>query len=321
MIEIILLALISGLSIYGLYWIYNKYEDQDDVKKMVAVFLAIIVVLMSSFLVFSATTREIAMGQAAENQSILSILLGMSGGGYSPYIKESWGGGQGPEQDFDWDGIKNAWDQDADNDGINDAWEHGTRFNPFQPDVGIKDFEIRWITDDEVHVRCYSVQDFTGFDCKITLYLDNIIQQEKSFSYMADFYVDVDPEKQYTLEVKVDGTESNYANKVNNIYSYTIPAGIYGVLGRWYSNLESTLQGVIRNNPLFYAANAFGMIENLFRQGIMGIPLFLWILIIAAVLAIVLINRRRRKKGKPPLLSFGRKKERFEKGSTRIQLY
>lgn len=312
---------ICAFSVFFIWYIYNRDEGENDTKKMMVILIAIIVVLSTCFMIVDVETRNIALGQQAENQSILAILLGLTGGGYSPYIPSSWGG-TNPDQDFDFDGIPNKWDEDADNDKVNDAWEHGTRYNPYQPDVGIKDFEIRWITDDEVHVRCFSVQDLTGFDCTITLYLDNIIQQEKPFSNSADFYVKVDPDKQYTLEVKVDGVESAYANKMNNLYSYTIPAGVYGELGRWYTNLENELQNVIRNNPFFYAANAFGMIENLFRQGLLGIPLFLWILIAAIIITLWLINRRREGKGKKPLFSFGRKKkESYEPGTVKILGY
>jgi len=321
LMPLILLAAIGAFSIGMLYYIYNRYDDEDGAKKTVYILLSIMVVSSTIFVVFDVHTRDIALGVEGQNQSTLQILLGIIGGGYSPYIKESWGG-TGSEQDFDWDGIKNIWDEDADNDGVIDSFEYATRFNPFQPDIGIKKMETMWEDSTTIKIKVYSVQDVTGLDSVVTLYKNNIIQDEKEFDDMVEFRLKVNPNIQYTFEVKADGVESNYANRVNNIMSYTVPVGIIGVIGKWYFDLEHELQGIIRNNPLFWAANEFSFLENLFREGLAGIPLIVWIIAIIAIV-VYAIYRRRKSKGKGNIFDrFRKKKEnKYPPGATRIQIF
>ena len=102
--SILLLLGIAVFSVYGIYRIYNKYDDEDEIKKTMTTLLAVVIVMMTVFMVYDVSTREIALGVEGQNQTTLQILLGLTGGGYSPYIKESWGG-TGSSQDFDFDGI------------------------------------------------------------------------------------------------------------------------------------------------------------------------------------------------------------------------
>jgi hypothetical protein len=46
--EIIFLVLICGLGIAGIYYIYNRYEDEDDIKKLAALFMGLLIVLSSA---------------------------------------------------------------------------------------------------------------------------------------------------------------------------------------------------------------------------------------------------------------------------------
>ena len=320
MLSVILLVGIGVLSVAGIYMVYNKFDDDNDIKRTITTLLAVVIVLTTIFMVYDVKTREIALGVGGQNQATLAILLGMTGGGYSPYIKESWGGTDF-DDDFDFDGIKNGWDDDADNDGVLDSYEYVTRFNPFQPDLGIKKMEVRWDSDTTVTVKCYSVQDITGLQTVIKLYKNNIIVSEKEFQEITSFTFGVTPNIQYTFEAHVTGVESNYANKANNLLSYTVPVGVMGIIGQWYYDIENQLQGIIRNNPLFYAANEFSFLENLFRGSLAGIPLFVWVIIIVAII-IFLWYRARHLKGKPPILSFGRKKKpEYKPGTIKISRY
>ena len=320
LLELLLLTAIGGFSVGMLFYIYKRFDDEDGAKKSIYILLTVMIILSTVFVVFEVHTRDIAMGVEGQNQTTLQILLGIIGGGYSPYIKESWGG-TGTEQDFDWDGIKNIWDEDADNDGVIDSFEYATRFNPFQPDIGIKKMETMWEDDDTIKIKVYSVQDVTGLETVVTLFQNNIIEDEQEFDDMVEFRFTVNPNTQYTFEVKVDGIESNYANKVNNIMSYTVPVGIIGVIGQWYYDLENQLQGIIRNNPLFYAANEFSFLENLFREGLAGIPLIVWIIIIVLVI-VYLIYRIRKKDNKKSFFDRFRKREKkYPPGTTKIEIY
>ena len=315
-----LLLLIGVLSVAGIWYIYSRMEEGDDFKKAITILMAVVVVLLTVFMVFDAQTQDMALASSEYNKATLAILLGWTGS-YSPYIVESWGGTE-PEQDFDFDGVKNLWDSDADNDGVPDYLEYGTRFQPYQPDIGILDMEVKWVNEDQLSVRVYSVQDMTGLDASITVMLDSIVYAEGDFTQVNDFTIGVDSSRQYTLEFKVDGIESNYANKINNFISYTIPPGVTGEIGRWYSDLENTIQGIIRNSPLYEVTNGFGVFEQAIRGFLANFPLFLWVATIFLIVFAWWYNKRRIRKGKPPLLSWGRKKEdRYEKGTTRIQLY
>ena len=317
-----MLLLIGIVSVAGTWYIYSKSDDEDSLKKTMALFLALIIILSTVFMIYDTGTREMAMGAESQNQSILAILLGWTSGGYSPYIKESWGG-TGPYQDFDYDGIKNEWDEDADNDGVNDAFEYPTRFNPYQPDIGIKDMDLLWISDSRIMVRVEPIdQGLYTIDVAVKIYVDNIMKDSSGFYDTVEFTIDVVPFQQYTLDVMVEGRESIYANQANNLMSYTVPAGILGEFGKWYSDIENTIQGIIRNSPLFYAANEFSFLENLFRETFASIPIFIWIVVAAAVIPFWLWARRRKKKGKPPLFSFFRKKKpKYEKGVIKVQVY
>ena len=316
---VVLLLAIGILSVVGINYIYKKYDTSEDLKKAIAVMLAIIILLTTVYMIFDVKTRDIALSTGESNRATLAILLGLTQGGYSPYIKESWGGTQ-PNQDFDFDGIKNMYDHDADNDKVPDAWEYPTRFNPFQPDIGIKDMKVMWTENGGMIIRAYPVEDITGNAAQVTLFINDKIQGTKPFFTTAEFHIE-DASHVAKLELKVDGTESEYANKANNVLSYSIPLGITGQIGVWYSDLENEIQGVIRNNPLFYANNGFSVIENMLRGTIASVPLFIWMIILTVIVVGLIWYVRRMKKGKPPLFSWGRKKEEYSQGTVKIQRY
>ena len=324
MITILLLVATGILSIAGIWYIYNKANDEETTKKYLTLFIALIVILSTSFMILDAHTRDIAMGTQNQNDVTLALLLGWTSGGYSPYIKESWGG-TGPEQDFDYDGIKNSYDADADNDGVVDAWEYPTRFNPFQPDIGIKQIQVRWDDKDHIRIAATPVIDITGVSFTVTLYVNNELQNTEAYQYGEGFVFsfEVDPDKTNTIELICNGEESEYANKVNNLISYTIAGGVLGTIGQWYYDIENELAGVIRNNPLFQSTNAFSTLENGFRSILATVP-FLWIIIPLILIGLyVYINHRRKKKGKPPLFSKWKNKNNHEyrSGDAVIKMY
>ncbi len=322
MITWFMLLAIGVLSVGGIYYIYREYEHSDNLKKAIVVLLIAVVVLTTVFMIVDVKTRDVAVSTGQQSQATLAILLGFSEGGYSPYIKETWGG-TGPEQDFDLDGIKNKWDADADNDGVEDHFEPPTRFNPYQPDVGIKDLDVRWLSEDEIQIKAVSVDDIVGTGSKVTLYVNDNNVETKTFTNTVYFTVNERLEAT-KIELRVEGMESEYANKANNVISYTIPASVTGEIGVWYSNLETDVQGVIRNNPLFYADNGFSYIENLFRGAVADVPLFIWVAILTLVVIVLIWYVRRMKKGKGGLLDRFRKKKKkkeYPEGTTKIKVY
>lgn len=316
----ILLLIIGVLSIVGIIYVYKQYDDDENIKKAMVIMLAVIIALTTIYMVFDAKTREIALSTGDQSSATLAILLGFTQGGYSPYMKETWGG-TGPEQDFDFDGIKNMWDTDADNDFVEDYYEYPTRFNPFQPDVGITKVEGLWVDENTLKIRATPVEDIVGTGSMITLYVNDQIQEQKTFGNPVTFIID-DYQLVSKIDLRVQGMESDYANKANNLYSYSIPYGAMGEFGVWYSNLENTIEGIIRNNPLFYANNAFSLIENLLRQTIANIPLVVWLGVLTAVVVIMFIYIRRKTKGGGGSFfgKFGKKKE-YEPGTTKIEVY
>ncbi len=319
------LLFIAVIAIAGIWYIYKKEEDEEYTKKAMAILLAIIVGLSAVFMVFDAQTRSIALATNEQNDLTLAILLGWNHGGYSPYIQNSWGK-TGPDDDFDWDGIKNSHDQDADNDGVIDANEpmSSMRFNPYQPDMGIQNIGFQWIDGNTIKINAEPVDDITGLDFTVTLFVNNIIKDQESYYYNTniEFTVDVDPSINNIIELRSEGRESNYANKANNLISYTIPSGVTGVVGQWYFNIENELQGIIRNSPLFQTNTAMSGIESLFRSSVAGVPLFLWIIIIILSVLVLFWLTWRKKKGKPPLFKKLRgKKKKYDPGTAVVRLY
>lgn len=320
--EIILLLILSAFSIIGLWCIFNKYNDTDEVKKIAAVFIGVMIIGSTVFLIFSAETRNIAMMNGEQTQSTIDILLSWNHGGYSPFVKTSWGG-TGPNENFDWDSLINQYDPDADNDGVEDYKEFPLRFNPYQPDIGIQDVGIQWIDDDTIKVIATPVTDITGLDFTVTLFVNNKIQEYQSYEYLTNemtFVVDIDPSERNIIELRSEGEESDYANQANNLVSYTIAAGVTGVIFQVYYDIENQLQGVIRNSPLFQSTNGvFSSFENLFRNTLAGIPLVVWIGIVFTIIVLLFVSWRRRKKGKPSL--FRRKKGNNQPGDIGIKFY
>jgi len=282
--------------------------------------MGVMIVGSAMFLFFSIETRNVALMNGEHTQSTLDILLSWNHGGYSPYVKESWGK-TGPEDDMDWDGIKNAWDPDADNDMVEDLNEYPTRFNPFQPDIGISDVGFKWVDEDTIKIYAQPVEDITGVDFTVTLYLNDKIQEYQQYEYLTNemiFIVDIDPDQRNIIEVRSEGTESEYANKANNLVSYTIAAGAMGSIGQIYYDLENEVQGVIRNSPLFQSNDGFfSAFENLLRNTLAGVPLLYWIIIILIVFTVLVIRWRRQRKGKRTW--FAKKKNRDS--DVKIQLY
>ena len=328
MIEIYILGFICLISLAGLYYIYNKYDDMDNTKRLAALFVGLLVLLSSLFVIYSVNTRDIAMMTGEQNEATLAILLGWNQGGYSPYVKESWGG-TGPNDDFDYDGIKNSYDHDADEDYVADIHEpmDSMRFNPYQPDVGIKDMSVKWLEADKIKivVTPTSCQDAVDLDWTCTLYLNNDVQEVQTYDYLTNeltFIIDnIDSDQRNEIELRSEGTESEYANQANNLISYTLPAGVSGEIGKWYYDLENELQGVIRNSQLFQSTNGFfSTFENLFRNTIAGVPLIVWISILAALIVLVIWLVRRQQKGKGPLIG-GKKKKDYAPGTVKVKFY
>lgn len=317
------LLFIAGLSVAGILYIYKKEADEEYTKKAIAILLAIVISLSAVFMIFDAQTRSIALATNEQNDLTLAILLGWNYGGYSPYVQESWGN-TGPNDDFDWDGIKNSLDADADGDGVEDYFEQPTRFNPFQPDIGIQNIGFQWIDENTIRIEAEPVQDITGIDFTVTLFVNNILKDQKSYSYNTniDFTVDVDPTINNVIELHSEGKESNYANKANNMISYTIPSGVMGAFGQWYFDLENQIGGIIRNSPLFQSATAMSGIESLFRSSIAGLPLFVWFIIIILLVIVSFWLMWRKKKGKPSLFKKLReKKKKHTPGTVVVRSY
>ncbi len=312
MIIALLLLIICGISIAGIWLIYDRSESDESFKKMIAIFLAVIVALSTLFLVYDSQTRGIAFGG---DDPVW---------GYSPY-NENWGG-TGPEDDFDFDGIKNAWDQDADNDEVWDSYEYLTRFNPYVPDLGIRRVGFMWTTDTDLRIHVEGVTRLYDTECTIILYKDSVELERKTFKDEVDFFLEVNQQVIYMLDLKLvdlDGVEALYSNKANNFISFTFPGPILMTFGQWYFDISNEIEGVIRNLRLFGIPNPqLNEIESLIRAFFAAIPLFGWIALFVAIGLIVWIRYRRKKRGKPPLLRrwFG-KKEKYAKGTTKIQLY
>lgn len=320
MSEIILIA-IGILSVAGIWYVYHKDESDDSLKKTMTILLAIVIVMCTVFMVFDARTRDIALATGESNDLTLALLLGWNNGGYSPYIMDSWGGTD-PDDDFDRDGIKNAWDQDADNDGIADVHEPLTRFNPYEPNYGIQKMEIQWLSNTSIIVRCTPVERTTVYVQYATLYLNNIQNEKKTFNNVIEFNLIVDPASYNTIEVKIEGTQSDFANRADDYRSYIIPAAVWGSLGQWYADADLELQGIIRNNPWFQSSSQLSVLDSIFRDSLAGIPLIFWIALIIIIALLLFIRWRRIKKGKPPLLSWGRKKPReYVPGTKIIRFY
>ena len=313
MIVALLLLVISGISIAGIWLIYDRSESDASFKRMIAIFLAIIVALSTLFLVYDSQTRGIAFNDDTSTEW-----------GYSPY-NENWGG-TGEEDDFDFDGIKNAWDQDADNDEVWDNFEFMTRFNPYVPDLGIKQIGFMWISDTELQIHVESIDRLYDSECTIILYKDSIEVDRKTFKDEVTFSLTVNQQVIYMLDFKLDdldGVEALYANKANNMMSYTFTGPGLIVFGQWYFDIENYFEFAIRNLRLFGAPNPeMNAIESMLRTFFAIIPLFGWVALFVAIGLIIWIRHRRKKKGKPPLFRWFRKKPpKYEKGSTRIQVY
>jgi hypothetical protein len=323
------LLFIGILSIAGIYYIYKKDYDEDKTKKYLAVLLAMIIVLSASFLYVDAKTREIAMMTGEQNEATLAILLGWNQGGYSPYIKESWGG-TGPDDDFDYDGIKNSYDHDADEDYVADIYEpmDSMRFNPYQPDVGVSDVGVKWLTDSQIKIIATptSCQDAVNLDWTCTLYVNDVVKEVKHYDYLTNelvYVVEIDPDIKNIIELRSEGMESEYANKANNLVSYTIPSGVMGDIGQWYYDLENEVQGIISNNPLYQSTNpVFSTFENMLRNTVAGVPLVVWLGLIILLIVINIWLLKRKKEGKKSLLNFwSKKKKKYRPGDLVIKRY
>jgi hypothetical protein len=317
-----LLIIICIISVGGIIYVYKNYNDADTLKKAMVVMLALILIMMTFFMVIDIKTRDIAMAQGENQQATLAILLGWTRGGYSPYYPQTWGG-TGPDDDFDRDGIPNKIDNDADGDGILDSREMPTRFNPYQPDIGIEDIKVMWIDEETLKIKVTPVTQITDTNHRVKLYINDETHSTKQFYTEVTFTVN---NAQFTnkIELVSEGEESDYANKANNVRTYTIVEGVAGVVfGQWYSDMENTLQGWIRNSPMFYATNQFSYLENLFREKIANLPLMLWMVVLTVVIILLIIYVRRKTKGKKrrSLKDILKRKPKYEEGTTRIKVY
>lgn len=312
MLILLLLLTICGISVAGIYYIYDRSESDEDTKKLMTMFLVVIVLMSATFLVYDSQTRQLAFGGEPE-------------WGYSPY-NENWGG-TGPEDDFDFDGIKNAWDQDADNDEVWDSFEYLTRFNPYQPDLGIDHLGFQWHNEHTLEIKVFPVERLYATQCTVVLFRDSIEIERKTIGgEPVDFYLDVDPDVIYMIDVKLEdlnGVQALYANKANDFFSYTMPGPMLIEFGQWYFDIENQIEGVIRNLRLFGIPNpAVDWLENSIRGLLAAIPLFGWIALIVAIVILVVVHFRRKQKGKPPLLSiFKKPPPKYEKGTVRIEKY
>jgi len=277
----------------------------DNIKEKQRAFILLIVIILafSAYMIAKPTVIDKIIQTEFEhkhNTPTAYTLIGWSGG-YNPYTGE-WGG-KGDMDDFDRDGIKNVYDPDADDDGIPDYKEYTYRFNPFEPDIGIAHLSALWFHDSsgkmKIRVKVEPVRIYSGIDIVCTLYIDGTKIESKAMPDVIEFITDYpDDGAQHTITVKATGDyEAKYASKVNNQLSYTLPADIFAQiqLGYWYSNLETQIQGAIKNAYFLQSPGLQDFQERL-KLILSSIPLYGWLtVILLTVIAVTLIKFRTKK--------------------------
>jgi hypothetical protein len=308
MLTELLLAVIAAVAIGGIYYAFFYIDDEGKRKKMITIVVVIIIAMSASLFVFNDKMNATETGQKSLETTLMQ-LLGYTTHGYNPYGPDTWGG-TGPLQDFDFDGVDNVYDHDKDNDGVLDASEPQSMYNPLAPDMGIQKLEVLFEAE-TIHLRVTAVKSNAGARAVLSVYLDDnmatpikTISPFENIDYPIDVIFKYDSSVSHTIELVVTGKESRYANTLNNVLSYTIPAkGVLFSVGRWYSDIESQIEGVVRNVrfipgtvPLFSTG------EDILRNGIAGIPLWgIAIIIVAALFILYLVWKNRRiKSGKDP---------------------
>jgi hypothetical protein len=307
MLTELLLFVIAAVAIGGIYYAFFYIDDEGKRKKMITIVVVIIISMSASLFVFNDKMNATETGQK-QLTTTLQQLLGYTTRGYNPYDPNTWGG-TGPLQDFDFDGVENVYDHDKDNDGVLDVNEPQSMYNPLAPDMGIQKLEVLFEAE-TVHLRVTATQSNAGANAVLSVYLDDnmatpikTITNFENIDYPVDVIFKYDKTKSHTIELVVTGKESRYANTLNNVLSYTIPVINPLGIGKWYSDIETQIQGVVRNVrfipgtvPLFSTG------EDILRNGIAGIPLWgIAAIVIAAIFIVYLVWKNRRiKSGKDP---------------------
>ena len=307
MITELLLAVIAAVAIGGIYYAFFRIDDEVKRKKLVSIVVVIIIAMSASLFVFNDKMNATETGQQTM-LTTLQQLLGYTTRGYNPYGPDSWGG-TSPLQDFDFDGVANVYDHDSDNDGVMDINEPQSKFNPMAPDMGIQKLDVLFEAD-TINLRVTPTQSSMGSQAVLSVYLDDnmavpikVISNFEYIDYPVDVIFKYDKTQSHTIELVVTGKESRYANTLNNILSYTIPAIDPLGIGHWYLNVELGIDGWVRNTkfvpgtvPLFSTG------EDIFQGGLAGLPL--WGLGLGIVIAMFIIyfywKNRQMKKGKWP---------------------
>jgi len=276
----------------------NQKEKQRALMLLIAVILA-----FSAYMVIKPSVIDKIVQTEFEHKHNTPTLFTAFGwtGGYNPYIGE-WGG-RGDFDDFDRDGIKNIYDPDADNDGVPDYKEYTWRLNPFEPDIGIAHLSALWFRDTtgnlKIRVKVEPTRLYPGMDIICSLYIDGDLIASKDMPGPIEFITDYpDDGKQHYILVKAKGDyEAKYASKVNNQLSYTLPSELFAQiqLGYWYSDLETQIQGAIKNANLNLSPGLQGFQERL-KYILSSVPLYGWLtVILLTIIAITLIKFRTKK--------------------------
>jgi len=277
--------------------------DYDDPNKRKIAAVILVVAMLSTTVVIIYQT------------DFLGSLEGQEGGiffeGYSPYQNKH--GDTSANGDYDNDGIINMFDTDCDDDGVSKYMDarlsNGCDCTPFYPDYGIADMDARWEQEGRttyMEIRVYPVLD--SFNDLRNPYIRVFVDGEfKAEAPMRNPTILEFPygnaEKTHNIYIEAKATyQSEYANTANDFFSYTLSGGVLHQIqiGIWYSKIEKTIQGVIRNNQI----NDPSKLDDLLKILLASIPLWVWLIIIIVAPALLIMRRRRKKKSKP-------KKERF----------
>jgi len=275
--------------------------DEPGKRKIAAVILIIAMLGTTVFIVYQTDFAS----------NLLSNEFGGGEGGiffrgYNPY--ENVYGGTNAEGDYDRDSISNLFDTDCDDDGVSKYKDTlivgGYDCSPFDPDVGITSIEAKWVHSGGktmMEIRVYpEMSSFKDLrNPMISIYIDGDMRLDTAFNSnptVVEFEFG-DDATTHNIYIKTRADyESKYANKANNMFSYTLPAGFLSqiMIGDWYSNLERTIQGIIRNNPL---PDQSGL-DSFLRTALASAPLWIW-MVAVTIFIIWVVWWRRRKEKKP----------------------
>ena len=182
-------------------------------------------------------------------------------------------------------------------------------------------------------IKVEALHRYPGNDMSVTLYVDGDKVQTKSIYSQTEFIVPYSDSDQHNVVVKISGDyESKYANKANNELSYTLPSGLFAQiqLGYWYSNIETEIQGAIKNANIDLSPTLHGFLDRLLFA-VSSIPLYGWFIVALALIGVVYFIKSRKKTvyvaGKKPNVFKriwnrlrGKKPEVYEKGDIELKI-